>query len=96
MADITEDDVTTALGGVIDPSQGKSVVDLAMVGPIHIKQSNISFSLEVPAHRGPAMEPSPQGSGNRRSRHSGRDQRHGGCDGPFGTGDDIGIGRWRG
>ena len=57
MADITEDDVTTALGAVIDPSQGKSVVELGMVGPIHIKQSNISFALEVPAHRGPAMEP---------------------------------------
>ena len=53
MADITEDDVTTALGAVIDPSQGKSVVELGMVGPIHIKQSNISFALEVPAHRGP-------------------------------------------
>jgi len=57
MADITEDDVTAALGAVIDPSQGKSVVELGMVGPIHIKQSNISFALEVPAHRGPAMEP---------------------------------------
>ena len=57
MADITEDDVTTALDAVIDPSQGKSVVELGMVGPIHIKQSNISFALEVPAHRGPAMEP---------------------------------------
>ena len=57
MADITEDDVTTALGAVIDPSQGKSVVELGMVGPVHIKQSNISFALEVPAHRGPAMEP---------------------------------------
>lgn len=57
MADITEDDVTTALGAVIDPSQGKSVVELGMVGPIHIKQSNITFALEVPAHRGPAMEP---------------------------------------
>ena len=31
MADITEDDVTTALGAVIDPSQGKSVVELGMV-----------------------------------------------------------------
>ena len=57
MADITEDDVTKALGAVIDPSQGKSVVELGMVGPIHIKQSNISFALEVPAHRGLAMEP---------------------------------------
>ena len=57
MADITEEDVIAALSEVIDPSQGRSVVDLGMVTAIHIKQSNISFALEVPAHRGPAMEP---------------------------------------
>ena len=57
MADITEDDVIAALREVTDPSQGRSVVDLGMVSAIHIKQSNISFALEVPAHRGPAMEP---------------------------------------
>jgi ATP-binding protein involved in chromosome partitioning len=57
MADITEDDVIATLSEVIDPSQGRSVVELGMVSAIHIKQSNISFALEVPAHRGPAMEP---------------------------------------
>ena len=57
MADITEEDVIAALSEVIDPSQGRSVVDLGMVTAINIKQSNISFALEVPAHRGPAMEP---------------------------------------
>nr|AAY82813.1 predicted ATPase [uncultured bacterium MedeBAC46A06] len=57
MADITEDDVIAALSEVVDPSQGRSVVELGMVSAIHIKQSNISFALEVPAHRGPAMEP---------------------------------------
>jgi len=57
MADITEDDVIAALREVIDPSQGRSIVELGMVSAIHIKQSNISFALEVPAHRGPAMEP---------------------------------------
>ena len=57
MAEITEDDVIAALRDVIDPSQGRSVVDLGMVSAVHVKQSNISFALEVPAHRGPAMEP---------------------------------------
>jgi len=57
MAEITEDDVIEALRGVIDPSQGQSVVDLGMVSAVHVKQTNISFALEVPAHRGPAMEP---------------------------------------
>ena len=57
MAEITEDDVIAALRDVIDPSQGRSVVDLGMVSAVHVKQTNISFALEVPAHRGPAMEP---------------------------------------
>ncbi len=57
MAEITENDVMDALREVIDPSQGKSVVDLNMVTAIQIAQTNISFALEVPAHRGPAMEP---------------------------------------
>ena len=57
MAEITEDDVIAALRGVIDPSQGKSVVELGMVSAVHVKQTNVSFALEVPAHRGPAMEP---------------------------------------
>ncbi len=57
MAEISEDDVMEALRAVIDPSQGRSVVDLGMVSAVHVKQTNISFALEVPAHRGPAMEP---------------------------------------
>jgi ATP-binding protein involved in chromosome partitioning len=57
MAEITEDDVIAALRDVVDPSQGRSVVDLGMVSAVHVKQTNISFALEVPAHRGPAMEP---------------------------------------
>ena len=57
MAEIAEDDVIAALREGIDPSQGRSVVDLGMVSAVHVKQTNISFALEVPAHRGPAMEP---------------------------------------
>ena len=57
MAEIAEDDVIAALREVVDPSQGRSVVDLGMVSAVHVKQTNISFALEVPAHRGPAMEP---------------------------------------
>ena len=57
MADITEDQVLAALREVEDPSQGKDLVALDMVSGLHIKQSNVSFALQVPAHRGPAMEP---------------------------------------
>ena len=57
MAELTENDVIAALREVVDPSQGKSVVDLGMVTAVQIAQTNVSFALEVPAHRGPAMEP---------------------------------------
>ncbi len=57
MADITEDQVLRALREVEDPSQGKDLVALEMVTGLHVKQSNVSFALQVPAHRGPAMEP---------------------------------------
>ena len=57
MAELTENDVIAALREVVDPSQGKSVVDLGMVTAVQIAQTNVSFALEVPAHAGPAMEP---------------------------------------
>ncbi len=57
MTNITEQSVLDALRQVEDPSQGKDIVALGMIVGLVIKQSNISFALEVPAHRGPAMEP---------------------------------------
>jgi len=57
MTDITEQSVLDALRQVEDPSQGKDIVALGMIAGLAIKKSNISFALEVPAHRGPAMEP---------------------------------------
>ena len=57
MKDLNKDKILTALAEVQDPSQGCDIVALGMVKGIQIKDSNISFALEVPAHRGPAMEP---------------------------------------
>ena len=57
MTSLTEDIVLAALSSVNDPSQGQNIVDLGMVTGLQIKESNISFALSVPAHRGPAMEP---------------------------------------
>ncbi|MBL6775021.1 MAG: Mrp/NBP35 family ATP-binding protein [Candidatus Puniceispirillum sp.] len=57
MAALTEDVILAALANVTDPSQGKDIVALGMVTGLQIKDSNIIFALEVPAHRGPAMEP---------------------------------------
>ena len=57
MTDLDETVILEALAAVQDPSQGRDIVALDMVNAIQIKGSNISFALQVPAHRGPAMEP---------------------------------------
>lgn len=57
MAKLTEDIILEALASVEDPSQGDNIVALNMVTAIQINESNISFALQVPPHRGPAMEP---------------------------------------
>ena len=57
MTDLTQDLILAALTNVKDPSQGRDIVALGMVTGLQIKDSNISFALQVPAHRGPAMEP---------------------------------------
>ena len=54
---MTHDLILAALADVQDPSQGRDIVALGMVTGLQIKDSNISFALQVPAHRGPAMEP---------------------------------------
>ena len=57
MIALSEDLILAALASVQDPSQGQDIVALGMVSGLQIKDSNISFALAVPAHRGPAMEP---------------------------------------
>ena len=57
MAKLTEEIILKALSTVQDPSQGSDIVALNLVTAIQIKDSNVSFALQVPPHRGPAMEP---------------------------------------
>ena len=57
MAKLTEEIILKALSTVQDPSQGSDIVSLNLVTAIQIKDTNISFALQVPPHRGPAMEP---------------------------------------
>ena len=57
MAKLTEEIILKALSTVQDPSQGSDIVALNLVTAIKIKDTNISFALQVPPHRGPAMEP---------------------------------------
>lgn len=54
---VTADQILAALSAVEDPSQNSDIVSLGLVQGIQIKDSNISFMLAVPPHRGPAMEP---------------------------------------
>ncbi len=57
MATLDDTIILAALAAVKDPSQGTDIVTLGMVKGIQINGSNISFALDVPPHRGPAMEP---------------------------------------
>ena len=57
MAKLSEEIILKALSTVQDPSQGNDIVALNLVTAIQIKDSNVSFALQVPPHRGPAMEP---------------------------------------
>lgn len=56
-ASLTKDQIEEVLKTIIDPSQQKDLVALGFVSAIHIKDSNVSIILEVPAHKGPALEP---------------------------------------
>ncbi len=55
MARVTEEEVRAALGTVVDPENGRSILDL--VRNLVVRDGNVGFVLEVPAARGAAMEP---------------------------------------
>ncbi len=57
MSEILEKEILNNLKGVQDPSQNNNIVDLGFVKNIEVKESNLFVTLEVPSHRGPAMEP---------------------------------------
>ena len=57
MTNITEELIIKTLSEVKDPSQSKDIVSLGLVSNVNIKDSNVSVTLEVPVHRGSAMEP---------------------------------------
>jgi ATP-binding protein involved in chromosome partitioning len=57
MAEVSHEDVLSALAGVIDPDSGKSIVSAGLVQGLVVKNGHVSFAIEVPAARGPAAEP---------------------------------------
>ena len=57
MSEILEKEILNNLKGVQDPSQNNNIVDLGFIKNIEVKESSLFVTLEVPSHRGPAMEP---------------------------------------
>ena len=57
MAAITEDAIHQALATVTDPNSGKPLAQLAQVGGLVIKDSNVGFSLEINPAMGRKLEP---------------------------------------
>ena len=53
----TERDVVAALATVNDPDSDKSIIDLAMVSGIMVKDGHVAFSIDVDPKRGPDLEP---------------------------------------
>jgi ATP-binding protein involved in chromosome partitioning len=54
---VTESQVLTALGKILDPDKRQDVVSLGMIQGLVVKEGHIGFSLEVEASRGPHLEP---------------------------------------
>lgn len=54
---VTESQVLTALGKILDPDKRQDVVTLGMIQGLVVKEGHVGFSLEVEAARGPHLEP---------------------------------------
>ncbi|WP_142847283.1 iron-sulfur cluster carrier protein ApbC [Telmatospirillum sp. J64-1] len=57
MAQVTEEQVLTALRGVLDPDKKADIVSLGMVQGLAVKDGHVAFAIEVDPQRGPHLEP---------------------------------------
>ena len=57
MAEVSEQQVRDALGGVVDPDGGQDVIALGMITSLVVKQGNVGFAIEVDPAAGAAKEP---------------------------------------
>ena len=57
MAGPNEDQITQALKRVRDPASGQNVVEAGLISGLTLRNNHVSFTVEVPAARGPASEP---------------------------------------
>jgi ATP-binding protein involved in chromosome partitioning len=54
---VSREDVLNALNRVVDPANGKRLVEGGMVEGLVLKGGHVSFAIEVPAERGAAADP---------------------------------------
>ncbi len=54
---LTQDAILKALDTVRDPASGKSIVDSGFIEGVALREGHVSFTIEVPAERGPSSEP---------------------------------------
>ena len=59
MPEITKDNVLEALGKIIDPAHGRSVVELGMVSGVVVKDGNVGFALEIEPNEAEARAKEP-------------------------------------
>ncbi len=57
MSNILKAQVTEVLNQVMDPEQGKSIVELGMIEGLHESEGHVSFAIVVDPQRGATMEP---------------------------------------
>ena len=57
MASVTREQVLAALRKVVDPSRGRDVVALGLIGGLVVRDGNVGFAIEVEASEGAAKEP---------------------------------------
>ncbi len=57
MNTVSVEAVQQALATISDPDRGSDIVSLGMVSPPQIRDGHVLVALEVPAERGPALEP---------------------------------------
>jgi len=53
----SREDILAALGRIVDPDSGRSVVEAGLVQGLVLRDGHVGFALEVPAARGRAAEP---------------------------------------
>ncbi len=54
---VSEATVLETLKGIVDPDHGKDIVTLGRVSGLVVRGSNVGFTIEVEAERGPHLEP---------------------------------------